>query len=401
LSALVLYSYYCNIDFLRFTIRQSVHENLYSGFNFTSSDACEITASPQKIDLYGDKTDSIEYTKKWWGCYQVVGVRSFRKGISENMLCLTGTSFGKDTALVLTENNKPIAVAGKTELRGLCFIPKAGTKPAHIEGESFWGDKVIDGAQMQAPQQLPDLNPVIYKQVEELNNQANEDSLITLDQIPDADTIKNSFLSKTLRIIAGGTISLDNIGLSGNIVVQSPKRIIVNKGSILENVLLNAPVIEIKEGFSGTLQALAVDSIIVGDEVSLSYPSSLLLINKPVIDTAHKNIPMPALLVGEKCIIKGTLAACIKGGNITNKIYLKLGKESQVQGMVYSQGYLDVQGTITGAAYAKGFILNTRSGVYEQHLLNAVIDRKSLSDFFVAGALFEGKSPNKIVKWVN
>jgi hypothetical protein len=125
------------------------------------------------------------------------------------------------------------------------------------------------------------------------------------------------------------------------------------------------------------------------------------LINKPVIDTAHKNVSVPALFVGEKCKVKGTLAACVKGGNLTNHVYLKIGKESQIQGMVYSQGYLDLQGTITGTAYAKEFILNTRSGVYEQHLLNAVIDRRSLSDMFVAGVLFQGKSPNKIVKWVN
>ncbi len=401
LSLLLLYSYYSAIDLKKFTISRNVHSNLYSGFNYAVTDACEMTSLPKKIDLFEQGLDSVEIVKKWWGCYQVIGVRSYWKGISESILCLTGTSFMKDTALVLTENNRPIAVAGNTRLKGTCFIPKAGIKPAHIEGETFWGDRILDGKQMQAPQQLAEINEVLVKQFDELSKATQGDSLCMFDQLPDLDTIKNSFLSKTLRIIAPGIIILDDIRLSGNIIVQSPKRIIVRKGCSINNVLLTAPVIEIEKEFAGTLQALAVDSIITGEGVTLNYPSSLLLIYKPVIDTSHKNIPVPVLLLGEKNKIKGTVAACIKDGNFTNTIYLKIGKESEISGLVYSQGYLDLQGSISGTAFARSFILNTRSGVYEQHLLNAVIDRSALSDLFVGGILFKGKKANRVVKWLN
>ncbi|HWY38552.1 MAG TPA: hypothetical protein VNY73_08335 [Bacteroidia bacterium] len=402
LSMLLLHSYYSAIDFRKFSIRQSVHRNMYSAFNYASSESFEPTNEPLILDLYENQTDSVEIVKKWWGCYQVVGIRSSYKGISESMLCLTGTSFMKDTALVLTENNKPLSIAGKTELKGTCFIPKAGVKAAHIEGETFWGDDFIDGAQLPAPQQLPEINPSILKQFENLSTAAsNADSLLTLDQLPAADTIKNSFLSKTLRIISVGKIVLEDIKFSGNVIIQSPVRIVVRKSCVLNNVMLMAPCIEIEDEFSGTLQALASDTILAGDEVTLNYPSSLILINKPVPDSTHKSIRVPALIIGEKCRIKGTLLACIKDGNFTNSIYLKIKKEAEIMGLVYSAGYMDIQGSITGTAFAKAFILNTASGVYEQHLLNAVIDRKSLSDFFAGGIIFKGKKANKIVKWLN
>lgn len=402
LSMMVLHSYYGTMDFNRFSIRQSVHRNLFSAFNYAVSQNFECTQEPVTIDLFDNGSDSVQIVKKWWGCYQVIGIRSSYKGYSENMLCLTGTAFIKDTALVLTENNKPVSVAGKTELKGICFIPKAGIKAAHIEGETFWGDNFIDGTKMDAPQQLPDIAPSIYKQMDDLNGTAsNADSLVSFDQLPDADTIKNSFLSKTLRIVAGGKIILDDIRLSGNIIIQSPTRIVVNKNCMLNNILLVAPCIEIKDEFSGSLQALASDTILTGDEVSLNYPSSLVLINEPAVDSTHKSKSVPAIIVGEKCIIKGTILACIKDGNFTNRIYVKINKESKVSGLVYVDGYLDMQGSISGAAFAKSFILNTNSGVYEQHLLNAVIDRPSLSDFFAGGIIFKDRKANKIVKWLN
>ncbi|MGZ4097463.1 MAG: hypothetical protein ACXVNM_01205 [Bacteroidia bacterium] len=401
LSMLMLHGYYSNLDVHKFLVRQSVRDNLYSALNYASSPSFECTEEPVVIDLFEKETDSVKIVKRWWGCYQVIGIRSSRKSYSESLLCLMGTAFMKDTALLITENNKPVSVAGKTELKGICFIPKAGIKSAHIEGETFWGDKFIDGQQLSAPNELPELNPDIYTQFEKITSSGASDSLVTFDNLPDADTIKNSFLEKTLRIVSPGNLVLEDFRFSGNIILQASKRIVVNRSCLLNNVLLIAPVIEIKDEFSGTLQAFASDSILTGDEVILNYPSSLVVVNKPVIDTSKKIHSIPAVIVGEKCRISGTILACIKDGNFTNSIYLKIKKESEIKGLIYSSGFLDIQGSLYGSAFAKALILNTPSGVYDQHLLNAVIDRTKLSDFFVSGILFKGKNANKVVRWLN
>ena len=402
LSMLLLHSYYSTRLFNQFYIRQKVHANLQSGFNYAVSNGLDSTALPKMIDLYGEESDSVLLYKRWWGCYQVIAVKSQWKGISESMLCLTGISFPNDTALVLTENNKAVSVAGNTKLKGACFIPKAGIKPAHIEGETFWGDDIIEGQQLPAPTQLPEINKTILNQYETLiNNSGNNDSLLSWDQLPGDDTIKNSFLNKTLRIVTAGELVIDGKRFAGNIILQSPKKITVLKDCILYNVMLLAPSIVIEDEFTGTLQALASDSITTGEEVTLHYPSSLLLLNKPIIDTNRKSVLIPAITIGEKCKIKGTIALCMNGGSVLNRMFLKINKDSEIYGLVYSQGYADIQGTVTGAVYAQSLILQTRSGVYEQHLLNAVIDRKSLSDFFVSGILLGNKQANKVVKWLN
>lgn len=401
LSMLLLHAYYGTVDFQKFTIRQAVRNNLFSAFNYAVSSGFEDTAVPLQMDLYQRGGDSVEIVKKTWGCYKVIGVRAQCKGVSESMLCLTGAAFVKDTALVLTENNRPVSVAGKTLLKGLCLLPKAGVKTAHIEGQSFLGNRLIDGIQLPAPPVLPAPDASIIKGWEAISIASESDSLLNFSNLSETDTIRNSFLSPTLRIVAAGTLQLKDIRLSGNIILQASKKIIIAKSCFLENVLIIAPVVEINEDFTGCLQAIATDTIATGNKVALKYPSSLVIVHKPFFDTATKRMSTPALLIGEKNSIKGTLAACIKDGNSTSNIFLKIKKESEISGFVYSSGYLDLQGSVTGTAMARGLILNTASGVYEQHLLNAVIDRSALSDFFVGGVLFSGKKANKIVKWVN
>ena len=399
LSMLILHAHYSSIEFQKFSIRQSVHRNLFSAFNLASSSSMEYTPEARTLDLFGREADSVDIVKKSWGCYEMIGVRAYWKGVTESMLCLTGAAFPRDTVLVLVENNRPVSVAGKSGIKGLCFIPKAGVKTAHIEGHSFTGSKIIEGEQLPAPQALPAPAKELLAQLSNLAAPAN-DSVISFSELPDRDTIKNSFLKKTLRIVSPGILRLDDIRLSGNILIQA-SRIIVGKNCFLDNVLLVSPVIQIQDNFTGRLQAVASDTIITGNEVRLDYPSSLVIVHKPGMDTATKRMTNPAMLVGEKNSIKGMIACCVRDGNFTNSAYLKVREESVISGMVYVDGYLDLQGTIKGMAYARYFLLTTASGVYEQHLLNAVIDRRTLSDFFVSGILFKGQKANRVVKWLN
>src|SRR6185369_705981 len=141
LSMLLLQSFYSTLDFDKFSISERVHRNLLSGYNYAVSESFETEKEFVKKDLFEEQKDSVDLVKKWWGCYQVVGVRSHWKGISESILCLAGTEFMKDTALVLTETDRPVSVAGKTILRGTCFLPRLGVRPAYIGGEGFMGDK--------------------------------------------------------------------------------------------------------------------------------------------------------------------------------------------------------------------------------------------------------------------
>ena len=104
----------------------------------------------------------------------------------------------------------------------------------------------------------------------------------------------------------------------------------------------------------------------------------------------------------EKSFCSGSLLALKnnEGNSLVNPL-VKLGKESMVEGLIYSQGYSDIQGNLHGTLITNGFILVTPSSVYENHLLNAVIDRKALSNFFVGGLILNKTGGKKIAKWLN
>jgi hypothetical protein len=156
-----------------------------------------------------------------------------------------------------------------------------------------------------------------------------------------------------------------------------------------------APKIEIKKKTIATLQALASDTIITEEDVQLSYPSSLVVFSK------KENKKQPALIIGDKNKIAGQLI-CINNSNYPlSSCYLKLSKESELNGLIYANGYADIQAKVNGMVITNSLLLVTPSSVYEGHLLNAEIDRSKLSDYFLAGVLFEGKRKKGIAKWLD
>jgi hypothetical protein len=67
----------------------------------------------------------------------------------------------------------------------------------------------------------------------------------------------------------------------------------------------------------------------------------------------------------------------------------------KVTGLVYTPGYMDFKGDVTGSLYCGGFILRTPSAVYENHLLNAVVNAVELPGYYVGrfiGTISERKA---------
>jgi hypothetical protein len=164
-----------------------------------------------------------------------------------------------------------------------------------------------------------------------------------------------------------------------------------------KDILLIAPKIEIREKFRGSLQAFASDTLKTEKEVELNYPSSLIVIAKD--SKAEKK--QPALFVDEKNHIKGQLIVINNSTQVDRAAYLRLSKESVLEGSLYCNGYLDLQAEVKGLVITNSFLLVTPSSVYENHVLNAIINRKALSDHFSSGMIFGSKRKKSIAKWVN
>lgn len=395
LSLFILVSYYSSVDFEKFLIRERVQENARSALNICLSGGNLVNNQMTITDLYGRGTDSVCYRTGWWGGYQVAAIKAFQKNEQRTFNCLIGVALPKDTSLVMREISRPLSVAGATHLTGKCFVPKAGVKRATVEGQSFSGGELIDGVMLPAPAAIPGPDKSWMNYLGQLVKSPVEynDSLADLALLS-GDSVSNSFFSKTLCLYSPGILILSSGCISGNVKIVSDKKIIVEEGCRINDALLVAPKIEIRAGFSGTLQAVAGDSIKVEKDAVLSYPSSLV-----VYQIAGQK-KTPGLVMQEKSSCKGSVVL-LQDNSEKEKPCIHVAKDCSIEGIVYSQGTTNLQGSVRGMVITNAFLLVTPSAEYENHVLNAEIARDKLSGFFAGALVLNGNTRKRIAKWVN
>jgi hypothetical protein len=397
LSMIILMSYYHIIDYDNFLIEDKVQSNAMSALNYCIASAEEIP-EPKIVDLYENGDDSVSMKVRWWGCYRSVAVEAFRKGYEVHYNCLVGSGMPRDTCLITPGKSKPVSVSGRTEFTGICLLPKQGIKTAYVDGQNYIGDRPVHGS-ILAISQLPEADKGFMDRTESLlyNYSSLADSLLGMDQFLEKDSISNSFLQKTLLVHSDGVILLANKTISGNVLIHSSRKIIVEASCVTKDILLVAPKIEIRQKFKGSLQAFASDTLKTEKDVELMYPSSLVVFARD--NKTEKK--QPSLFIDENNRIKGQLIVINNSTNIDRTAYLRLSKESVLEGSLYCNGYLDLQAAVKGLVMTNSFLLVTPSSVYENHVLNATINRKELSDHFSAGMIFGSKRKKSIAKWVN
>jgi hypothetical protein len=82
------------------------------------------------------------------------------------------------------------------------------------------------------------------------------------------------------------------------------------------------------------------------------------------------------IFFGMQCKFKGGLLAA-NNKTQSSRMMIKLNKQFELIGNAYSSNYTDAQGNLYGSIYCQTLLLQTPSGVYENHLLNCLIDPKT------------------------
>lgn len=350
--------------------------------------------SPQETDLFGDEGTLVTVNRKRFGVYHIVHAETSWKNLYYSKLALTGEHFfsGEKTALYMADKNKYLSVSGETVISGTCYLPKYGVRRAYIEGKGFRGDKLVYGQVKNSVSSLPEMNNSLFEYLSgyiEGRNYQN-DSVIDFDNLNGNEEIIQSFNSKMLVCRSTENIIIKEGLFRGNIAIHSGKGILIGRGAVLEDVLLYAPNIYIEPGFSGTIQAFAADTLVVGNDCDLEFPSVLGIINKKL----------------NNCIMKIESGSAVAGGIIISQkmpamkepeLYIE--ESASVYGMVYCKGIVEHKGEIYGSLYCNGFALKTPSAFYENHLLNATVDVNRLSQYFVGFSLFQNNA-ERIIKWV-
>ncbi len=167
---------------------------------------------------------------------------------------------------------------------------------------------------------------------------------------------------------------------------------VISPDAQANNIVIYAREISVEQAFNGRLQIFASHLIEIGQDCDLKYPSSVCLL--PLVAENDES----KLEIQEGSTLSGIVFSGIqkKRGPA-----VKVAKEAIIHGSVYSRGSIQLKGSIHGNLVCEKFYLKTPSSVYENHLLNAVIDQQAKSAQFVDSYLFTESSESQIVQWLN
>jgi len=396
-SSLILLAYFNDLYISQTIIQEQIKSNVYSAFNyyFQTPNLCEINKETS-IELFDDVPSIVTLNLKQWGLFKLLTIESNYKHFSFSQKALIGYKAVEkdDLSLYLADHNNYLSLCGKTIIKGNVKIPSLGPKRAYIEGQSFEGDRLIEGKIEKSEAKLPEIDP----QILELNRKylsgqhKVEDSVMVYEYFENIDTISNSFTNKCLVIKCQAGTVITNKYIIGNVIFISSQSLTISSNSQVSDAVFYASDIKIESNFEGALQAFAINSLEIETNVKLNYPSNLVLLPDETVQGK--------LTIGENSIVEGSVLLYSVFNMPELNSFLQIDVGALVHGQVYSNQWTELKGEINGSLYANQIILKTLSSVYENHLLNASIDLSKRSKYYIGVDWFKEQGNLAMIKWM-
>jgi hypothetical protein len=347
------------------------------------------------IDLFKDSLAIVKLSKESWGIFDIVTASARWKNLS---VCRTGL-FGEvidaeDPALYVTDHGISVSLSGNTLIKGESYIPAGAFRMASIEGKPFIYKQTSIGNVKQSRSLLPDINPMIDSTVTHLFSRINPE--INLSDINrKSDTLfENPFTNRPVTYYSLQDAILSGFSFKGRIMIFASGTIFIDRTTILEDVLLVARRIVVDDGFRGSFQGFAIDSIRVSDNVTLTYPSVLSIISRREDDGVSL---YPAITLGRN----SSIAGCIIMKAWSDNCKVMIPETSVVTGQVYCNGRVELLGDVYGSMFCDGFSFTRESSTYINHLLNCDINMELLPGGFAGFHAGDDQSIRTLIRWLD
>jgi hypothetical protein len=393
--ALISTAYFYKLEYQKNLRSDRLSANLNSGLAIVMSIDYKGYDQDLILDLFKEEKDSVLLRKERWGLFDLALVKSFALKDTTKRSFFIGEESKDQTAIYLSDEDRPVSVSGNTQITGDGFLPKAGIKSAYVDGKAYAGKQLIKGKIRDSNRLLPSLNADVITYLEEQFR--NSDPVKSVDQLP--DSLINSFFNPCITIqLEKNLADLDNKIFRGKIILFADTIVHIRASSILQDIQVYAPAIVVENGFKGNCQLFARDSIIIGRNTTFTHPSCLGVL-KP-----EKSKLQAKIQIGSGSEFSGILFTYEKSRSDLQTL-IAIGKEVHVQGEVFSSGLIKLEKplSIDGSLTCNRFIMQTPLTLYENYLIDVSINRLKLSPYYLSSALFkqEKSRKNKILKWLN
>jgi hypothetical protein len=352
------------------------------------------TLDSVEVDLFGDSLSMVTIKKEEWGILDIITATT---GWSKRSLSRSGL-YGEvvdktDPALYMPDRGLNLTLSGHSKITGTVYVPSGIIRKGSIEGQPFIYDRVTDGIVRASERALPSLNSELESSINRIFNEVNPEISLSSLTKNDYQIIENNFESPSVTYFDEQNANLPDLNFKGHIIICAPGSIFVDYSTSLENVILIARKIIVGEGFSGSFQAFALDSIYVGSNVILNYPTVLCISGNDNDAASFK----PVISIGRNTSISG----CIILNSITDKARLVIPETSSITGQIYCNGDVDLRGEIIGSLFCNQFSFVSGRSSYINHLLNANINIYNLPKGFCGFCVGDTSSTRGLIKWID
>ena len=394
-SSLVAVAYFYRAEYQKKFRSDRLNHNLLSGINLLLATPDAAYKEPERIGLFGSEKDSIVVQKKPWGIFDIGTVRAFaqRDTIYKAFSIAGAVDSAKWAALYIADDDRPISPSGKNRIEGTAFLPKAGIQTAYVDNKAYEGDKrLVIGGKKISDKTLPVLDADRLSLLDSYFQQKG-------DSRNPGDSISISYLKPTKTLdFKKQAYTLSNIRLKGNLVLRSDTTLTIDSSAKLDNILVFAPAIIVKEGFKGNCQLFATDSISVAKDCHFNYPSCLGIIRSKT----GKFSPQAKITVGEASTISGTVFTWEKTPGALKPV-IRISKKDTISGQIYSQDGLSLKDgcVVYGSLYTQRFLYQNSFTLYENYLINAELNSRGLSPYYLGSGMLPAVSKKKkILQWL-
>jgi cytoskeletal protein CcmA (bactofilin family) len=351
------------------------------------------------LDCIESENHIIKMHLSQWGIFEKAFVTSQHRRKKFTKVAILGSESiaNESPTLFLQESYNPLTLVGLTKIKGIAHLPSQGVKPGYIAGQSYFGTQLIDGEIKRSGEKLPKLNKNTLDELQFYSKRYKPLSELDFISLEGNTKIVNSFTEKTKGYFSVNPIVLENVNVTGNIIIKSDVLIRIKKTALLKDLILIAPSVEIEEGVSGSFQVIATKKITVAKNCKLNYPSALLL-SQDGNSIASDNILENQIFIDEGTVIYGTVCYLQTKEGTDFKIHIGLEKSARIKGQVYCNGNFELKGTVSGTVCTKQFVANQAGSVYVNHIYEGVIENEHIPDVF-GGILFENQRKT-IMKWL-
>ncbi|MCX6232972.1 MAG: hypothetical protein NTZ33_15690 [Bacteroidetes bacterium] len=347
-----------------------------------------------KVNLFDNDEHEQYLEQKQYGIFNIISSSLvWGKDTLKKIVLVANCHKTNQTALFLNPSPFALKIGGDALMEGDVIISTKGIERAYMGGKSYVRDSLVYGNIITSDYQMPELKNEILK----INCTNNINSSLA-EVLPFSNFLnqsqKRSFNLKTLLLKNKDEIYINKDSISGNCVIQSDKVIRVSKNACLYNIILSAPKIILEDNFKGSLQLIASDTIIIGKNVKLHYPSALF------INQLESSTTFTLLEIGDSAVIQGLIISIQNKNGIQKQIIspiITTAFHTEITGQVYSNGNVYHKGLIKGSLVCKQLV-DLSSGVNESLLIDGKISKRKLPAFFPEFNITGNKYQKTIMK---